>query len=72
MPNRRSLSLTFLAALLAVAIGIVLSYAIHWFPVEASTQAHNTDTLEHDRDTYVVNRDVVKHPEVQARLALSA
>jgi cytochrome c oxidase subunit 2 len=47
VPNRRSLSLTFLAALLAVAIGIVLSYAIHWFPVEASTQAHNTDTLYH-------------------------
>jgi len=47
VPNRRSLGLTFLAALLAVAIGIVLSYAIHWFPVAASTQAHNTDTLYH-------------------------
>jgi cytochrome c oxidase subunit 2 len=47
MPSRRSLSLTFVAALLAVAIGIALSYTIHWFPVEASTQARNTDTLYH-------------------------
>ena len=31
------------AALIAVAIGIVLSYTIHWFPVQASTQAKNTD-----------------------------
>jgi cytochrome c oxidase subunit II len=36
-----------LAALLATAIGIALSYAIHWFPVQASTQAHETDTLYH-------------------------
>jgi cytochrome c oxidase subunit 2 len=35
------------AALTATAIGIALSYAIHWFPVQASTQAHNTDTLYH-------------------------
>ncbi|HEX4187706.1 MAG TPA: cytochrome c oxidase subunit II [Solirubrobacteraceae bacterium] len=47
MPSRRSLSLTFLAALAAVGIGIALSYAIHWFPVEASIQARNTDTLYH-------------------------
>jgi cytochrome c oxidase subunit 2 len=47
MPSRRSLSLTFVAALLAVAIGIALSYTIHWFPVEASKQAGNTDTLYH-------------------------
>jgi cytochrome c oxidase subunit II len=45
--RRRSLSLTAVAALLAVAIGIVLSYTIHWFPVQASKQAHNTDTLYH-------------------------
>jgi cytochrome c oxidase subunit 2 len=47
VPSRRSLSLTFVAALLAVGIGIALSYAIHWFPVEASKQAQNTDTLYH-------------------------
>lgn len=38
---------TIFAALIATAIGIVLSYVIHWFPVQASTQAHNTDTLYH-------------------------
>ena len=46
MPKRH-VSWTALAALVAIAIGIVLSYAIHWFPVQASTQAHNTDTLYH-------------------------
>jgi heme/copper-type cytochrome/quinol oxidase subunit 2 len=35
------------AALIATAIGIYLSYLIHWFPVQASTQAHNTDLLYH-------------------------
>ena len=33
MSRRRSLTLTVVAAVIAVAIGIVLSYAIHWFPV---------------------------------------
>ena len=33
--------------MIAIAIGIVLSYVIHWFPVQASTQAHNTDRLYH-------------------------
>jgi cytochrome c oxidase subunit 2 len=33
--------------MIATGVGIVLSYAIHWFPVQASTQAHNTDTLYH-------------------------
>ncbi|HEV2924943.1 MAG TPA: cytochrome c oxidase subunit II transmembrane domain-containing protein, partial [Solirubrobacteraceae bacterium] len=47
MPSRRSLTLTFVAALVAVAIGIALSYTIHWFPAEASKQAQNTDTLYH-------------------------
>jgi cytochrome c oxidase subunit 2 len=47
VPSRRSLALTFVAALLAVAIGIALSYTIHWFPVQASKQAQNTDTLYH-------------------------
>jgi cytochrome c oxidase subunit 2 len=47
MPSRRSIVLTAVAAVLAVAIGIVLSYTIHWFPATASKQAHNTDTLYH-------------------------
>jgi cytochrome c oxidase subunit 2 len=47
MPSRRSLGITAVAALLAVAIGIVLSYVIHWFPLQASTQAKNTDRLYH-------------------------
>jgi len=47
VPSRRSLTLTIVAALAAVGIGIALSYAIHWFPAEASLQAHNTDTLYH-------------------------
>jgi len=32
---------------IATAIGIVLSFVIKWFPVQASTQAHNTDRLYH-------------------------
>jgi len=47
MPSRRSVVATGAAALIAIAIGIALSYAIHWFPAQASTQAKNTDTLYH-------------------------
>jgi cytochrome c oxidase subunit 2 len=47
MPSRRSMSLAGIAALIAIAIGIFLSYEIHWFPVRASMQAHNSDTLYH-------------------------
>jgi cytochrome c oxidase subunit 2 len=47
MSSRRSVGIASLVALIAIAIGIVLSYAIHWFPVEASTQARNTDRLYH-------------------------
>ncbi len=47
MSRRRSLSLTVIAAITATAIGIALSYAIHWFPVQASVQARNSDTLYH-------------------------
>ena len=47
MSRQRPLVLTIGAALLATAIGIVLSFVIHWFPVKASTQAHNTDRLYH-------------------------
>ncbi|MFI5009877.1 MAG: cytochrome c oxidase subunit II [Solirubrobacterales bacterium] len=45
--SRRSLIGTTIAALIAIAIGIWLSYLIHWFPVQASTQAKETDTLYH-------------------------
>ena len=47
MPTRRSIAAAGVAALIATAIGIALSYAIHWFPVQASAQAKNTDTLYH-------------------------
>jgi cytochrome c oxidase subunit 2 len=47
MPSRRSLSVAVLAALAATGLGIALSYLIHWFPVQASTQARNTDRLYH-------------------------
>jgi cytochrome c oxidase subunit 2 len=47
MGRQRSLIVTLIAALIATAIGIVLSFVIHWFPVQASTQAHNTDRLYH-------------------------
>jgi cytochrome c oxidase subunit 2 len=36
-----------IAAVVATGIGIAISYAIHWFPVQASTQAKETDTLFH-------------------------
>jgi cytochrome c oxidase subunit II len=35
------------AAVIAIAIGIVISFLIHWFPAQASTQAKNTDRLYH-------------------------
>ncbi len=47
MSRQRSLTLAFVAALIATAIGIVLSYTIHWFPLPASIQARNTDELYH-------------------------
>src|SRR5271166_5562416 len=47
MPSRRSIVGTIVAAIIATGIGIALSYAIHWFPVQASTQARNTDLLYH-------------------------
>ena len=47
MGRQRQLILTIAAAVVAVAIGVVLSYVIHWFPVQASIQAHNTDRLYH-------------------------
>jgi cytochrome c oxidase subunit II len=47
MSRQRSLTLAFVCALIAVGIGIVLSFVIHWFPVQASTQAKNTDRFYH-------------------------
>jgi cytochrome c oxidase subunit II len=45
--SKRPLLLTFIGAVIATVIGIVLSYVIHWFPAQASTQAKNTDRLYH-------------------------
>ncbi len=47
MPSRRAITTAAVAGTIATAVGIALSYAIHWFPVEASTQAKNTDRLYH-------------------------
>ncbi len=47
MSRRGSLTLAIVAGLIAIALGILLSYEIHWFPVQASAQAHNTDHLYH-------------------------
>jgi cytochrome c oxidase subunit II len=47
MSRRRSLAVAIVAGVIAVAIGIVLSFVIHWFPPAATTQAHNTDRLYH-------------------------
>jgi len=47
MSRQRSLLMTVIAAVIAIGIGIALSYAIHWFPAQASTQAKNTDELYH-------------------------
>ncbi len=47
MPNRRAIMTAAVAGLIAIAAGIVLSYQIHWFPVQASIQAKNTDRLYH-------------------------
>src|SRR5271156_6853589 len=47
MSRQRSILLAVVLAVVATAIGIWLSYLIHWFPVEASTQARNTDRLYH-------------------------
>jgi len=45
--SKRTIVGTIVAGVLATAIGIVLSYTIKWFPPQASTQAHHTDTLYH-------------------------
>ncbi len=45
--SRRSVILTAIAGVVATAIGIALSFVIHWFPPQASEQAKNTDRLYH-------------------------
>jgi cytochrome c oxidase subunit 2 len=45
--RQRPIAVAGVAVVIAIAIGITLSYAIHWFPAQASTQAHETDTLYH-------------------------
>jgi cytochrome c oxidase subunit 2 len=47
MSRQRSLAVAIAAALIAIALGIFISFKIHWFPVQASTQAHRTDRLYH-------------------------
>jgi cytochrome c oxidase subunit 2 len=47
MSRQRSVTLAVVLAVIATAIGIYLSYLIHWFPVQASTQARNTDRFYH-------------------------
>jgi len=47
MSRRRSLTIAGITAVIAIAIGIFISFEIHWFPAQASKQAHNTDRLYH-------------------------
>ena len=47
MSRRRSLTVALITGVVAIAVGIWLSFEIHWFPVQASTQAKNTDRLYH-------------------------
>ncbi len=46
-PGKRAIIGAVFAGLVAIGIGIALSYQIHWFPVQATTQAKNTDRLYH-------------------------
>ena len=41
------MTIAAIAAAIAVAVGIVLSFVIRWFPPAASTQAKNTDRFYH-------------------------
>jgi cytochrome c oxidase subunit II len=45
--KQRPIIVAAVAAVIAIAIGIVISYAIHWFPAQASSQARNSDRLYH-------------------------
>jgi cytochrome c oxidase subunit 2 len=44
MPDR-TLVRTIIAAVIATAIGIYIGFEIHWFPAQASSQAHKIDDL---------------------------
>jgi len=45
--RQRSLTVAAVAALIATALGIALSFLIHWFPAQAAKQAHESDKLYH-------------------------
>ena len=45
--ERRPLTIAAVCAVIATAIGIALSYAIHWFPAQASSQAKDSDRFYH-------------------------
>jgi cytochrome c oxidase subunit II len=45
--RQRPIVVAAVAAVIATAIGIALSFLIHWFPAQASSQAKNTDRLYH-------------------------
>jgi cytochrome c oxidase subunit 2 len=47
MSRQRSLTIAIVAGIVAIVLGIWLSFEIPWFPVQASAQAHNTDRLYH-------------------------
>jgi cytochrome c oxidase subunit 2 len=47
LPRNRSVMIAAVCAAVAIAIGIVISFLIPWFPVQASSQAKNTDRLYH-------------------------
>ena len=47
MSRRASLTVAGITGVIAIAVGVVLSFEIHWFPPAASKQAHNTDRLYH-------------------------
>lgn len=47
MSRQRSVAIAAGLAVIAVAIAVVISFAIHWFPAQASSQAKNTDRLYH-------------------------
>ena len=47
MSRQRSLTIAIVAGVVAIGLGIWLSFEIPWFPVQASAQAHNTDRLYH-------------------------
>lgn len=45
--EQRPIVVAAVCAVIAIAIGIAISYAIHWFPAQASSQAKNTDRFYH-------------------------